>query len=406
VKRAEALLFYCLDARRPLTRLHLCDLFWPGKGKEARDLLSDTIWRLRNDLRAVGATRGFQDCLICTRETVAFDFHCAYSYDVEAFEHFACAVTDETPLSELERAVDLYRGKFLETFHVSSADADFDDWVSTRQHVLESHYHTLLQLLSTRHMARGDCSAAILYLDRLLVDNPEEQVVYGLLMVCYAVTGQSTLVQKTYQQYVQMGEDTFGMAPDAVMVRLYHTVQRGQLSTLQTQDLITSVIQANQQTMDPQLRSTFLAVLKGVAVKKAPVQSVAYRRVLRRAQEQAAQHGCTLVGTPHLFLALCADHGTSMRSIQANGLVSLDEVMQTIRFVLGENMAGSQAPTQYTLELQHILQVARDLAEQAGAEAVNVPHLWSALLQGKPEWLEKVLEHHDVSTSEILTAIG
>jgi ATP-dependent Clp protease ATP-binding subunit ClpA len=95
-----------------------------------------------------------------------------------------------------------------------------------------------------------------------------------------------------------------------------------------------------------------------------------------------------------------------MRSIHANGLVSLDEVMQTIRFVLGENMAGSQAPTQYTLELQHILQVARDLAEQAGAEAVNVPHLWSALLQGKPEWLEKVLEHHDVSTSEILTAIG
>lgn len=65
-------------------------------------------------------------------------------------------------------------------------------------------------------------------------------------------------------------------------------------------------------------------------------------------------------------------------------------------------MTGSRAPTEYTLPLQHVLQVAADLAGAARADTIDVPHLWMALLQEEHGILAQVLAEYGVNRLEVL----
>ena len=286
------------------------------------------------------------------------------------------------------------------------ADEDFYSWVNDRQAALDKLYCKLLQILSTQRMADGDCPAAIYHLERLLKYDPEEQAVYGLLMVCYAVTGQIGLAEKTYQQYVRMSKESFGVEPDPIMERLRQIVQQRQLSNLPVSELITSVIQANQNTRDLQLKAAFLAVLKATKAKIAPPKSVGYQRVLQHAQEEAMTNGFSLVGTPHLFLALSAEDNASAQQIFSSMSPCLDDVVRAMRFVLGKGSDSGQDPMGYTLELQNILQIACDLAEDSDADSVDLPHLWLALLSRERELLGQVLKQYNVNRAGLLERIG
>lgn len=73
--------------------------------------------------------QSFEDALIITRQTVAFNRDSDYWLDVEVFES---ALAQDDPASEkpgpLREAVELYRGEFLEGFSVRRALA-FEEWV-------------------------------------------------------------------------------------------------------------------------------------------------------------------------------------------------------------------------------------------------------------------------------------
>jgi DNA-binding SARP family transcriptional activator len=414
VKRAEALLYYCLSARRSghrrFTRRHLCDLFWPDEEDEqhARQRLNDTLWRLRRDLqKAAGATKDAPPCLLSTPETVEFNLQCAYDYDVEEFERLVDTATGETALQTLERAGALYRGGFLETFDSLSFGADFELWLSERQATLASHYHKLLHLLSIQYMARGDWSAAIEHLHRLQAATPEEQAGYGLLMISHAVTGQIAQAERAYRQYVEMANTVLHRPPNTAMERLHKIIQDRQFTPQHALQLVDNALRAPRKTMEAPLQEALLVLLKAFKAKELPAPSPGYHRVWQRAKEEARRHGCSLIGLPHLFLALCADSDDAVEAIRDSiHPMNLDDVVQGLHFVLGEEApASAQDPTACTLELRHVCQVARDFAEDAEAEAIDVRHLWVALLKEEYGVLGQVLERYGINRSRLLEEI-
>jgi ATP-dependent Clp protease ATP-binding subunit ClpA len=109
---------------------------------------------------------------------------------------------------------------------------------------------------------------------------------------------------------------------------------------------------------------------------------------------------------PHLFLALCADSDDSVEAIRDSiHPMNLDDVVQGLHFVLGEAPASAQDPTACTLELRHVCQVACDFADDAEAEAIDLRHLWVALLKEEYGVLGQVLERYGINRSRLLEEI-
>jgi len=368
-KKAEALLAYCLlyspAPQRVLTRRHLCDMFWPKETEEvrARKHLSDTLWLLKRDLQQAGADESQCACLRGTRDNVAFNATCDYVCDVEAFTRLVLAMTDETSLETLEWAYGLYRGPFLEVCDIPDVHPEFETWVSERQGILAAHYQQLLHHLSIRYMARGAWPLALHSLKRLQRATPEDHAVYSLLMINYAVTGQITQAEQIYRQYVEVMNAAGHLPPDPAVAKLHQLIGTHPFVPQQAQPLVEETLRTQRAHMDAPLKETLSALWKALALAEAPSPSAAYTKVWRGAQTIAKRHGCSIVGTPHVFLALCTTEYDTTEDAQtledlreALHPRALDEIVQACQWVLGEATLDDMTRPLSTLELQRVLQ--------------------------------------------------
>jgi hypothetical protein len=296
----------------------------------------------------------------------------------------------------------------LEAFNLKNANEIFDNWVASRRSMLQSRYIELLRILSIRYMSYNDHKNAVIYLECLLTEDIEDLAVYGLLMVCYAVLDQISLVEKIYQHYVDVMATSFDMLPDDLMKELREVIRQGQLSNYQAKDLISKTSQEDQNTIDPQLKNAFLNILKATGVTKSPTKSSAYIRVLHQAQEEAVSHGINIVGTPHLFLALCAEDDPYRHQIQSRMKINFDEIVQAIHYVLNQDSKSSLVlthPLDHTLEMKNTLKMARDEADQGGATSIDLPHLWLALLMTTPGLLVQIFERYGFNREDLLEIV-
>ena len=126
-KKSLALLAYLAVTGRAHSREALAGLLW-GRSPEANARAS--LRKVLADLRPKVPSH-----LAVTRHEIAFDQESPYWLDVEAFDRQAVKAIRrrDGPLSDkdvaaLAKAVDLYRGDFLEGFYVHQAPA-FEEWV-------------------------------------------------------------------------------------------------------------------------------------------------------------------------------------------------------------------------------------------------------------------------------------
>ncbi|RMF27061.1 MAG: hypothetical protein D6759_18385, partial [Chloroflexi bacterium] len=196
--KAQALLCYLAVTGRPHFRPALAGLLWSEK-PEAKALMS-----LRQALTTL--RRHFAPHLIITRQTVAFNREAPYWLDVEAFEelvsprgagapswavirwdHRGWEPGGEHPrlsparLSALRKAMDLYRGDFLEGFHVRGAPA-FEEWLVLERERLQAQARLALHALAAHYVSQGEYTAALHYTTRLLALDPWREEVHRQMM--------------------------------------------------------------------------------------------------------------------------------------------------------------------------------------------------------------------------------
>lgn len=141
---------------RGWTRDRLVGLLWPeASDGQARHLLSDSLYVIRQALDGDGVSAS-GDVLRLNAEAVWTD--------AVAFER---AIKE----GQLQEAVELYRGPFLDGFHVGDA-LELERWVETERSRLAGLYSTALETLAQQAEDAGEHATAVEWWRRLAAHDP------------------------------------------------------------------------------------------------------------------------------------------------------------------------------------------------------------------------------------------
>ncbi|HUF50383.1 MAG TPA: BTAD domain-containing putative transcriptional regulator [Longimicrobiales bacterium] len=151
-RRRLALLALLAANRRGMSRDKLIGYLWEEADTDrARRVLSEAIYVIRKSLG--------EDAVLTVGDEVRLNQVVVWS-DVGAF-------LDALDAAQLQDAVALYRGPFLDGFFISEA-LEFDQWAERERDRLARAYARALQDIATRDEAAGDFRSAVVWWRRLV----------------------------------------------------------------------------------------------------------------------------------------------------------------------------------------------------------------------------------------------
>ncbi|MEZ4735668.1 MAG: BTAD domain-containing putative transcriptional regulator [Caldilineaceae bacterium] len=217
-RKAEALFFYLVVTGRAHRRSALAALLWPDVAEQrAKKNLRDLLPSLR---RLVG------EHLIITRDTIAFNQAAPYWVDVDVLQTNLKHVTTATSIEAIRTATNLYRGEFLEGFHVREAPL-FEEWLLVERAYLRELQMQGLHTLADRYMAAQDYRAALVVTQRLLAIEPWHEQAHRQQMLCLAYSGRTNEALAQYVACRQLLADELGLEPMAETTLLYEQIRGG-----------------------------------------------------------------------------------------------------------------------------------------------------------------------------------
>ena len=190
--KARALLAFLVVTNRPQPRPVLAELLWGDKPDDVAN--ANLRMALSNLRKLVGP------CLDITRSDVAIVKGCRYDVDVQQFQTRLNQVdlaTLESNCTQLEEAMALYRGDFLEGLAVRDASS-FEEWALRQRERYRQMAMQALYRLSMIHTDRGSYALAIDYTTRLLELEPWQEEGHRQMMLLLAVTGQRSAALAQY----------------------------------------------------------------------------------------------------------------------------------------------------------------------------------------------------------------
>jgi DNA-binding SARP family transcriptional activator len=211
--KAQALFYYLSVTGRMHPRSTLIDLFWAKMSEtNGKNNLRVTLSYLRKKLG---------NYLTIDRNTVSFNQEMPYWLDVTALKTHLRATPKNIDI--LEEAVSLYRGPFLEGFHLSR-ETDFEEWVLTERRNLHNTIVDALHTLTVLHKNRGSYEAGIGYANQLLsLENWREET-HRLLMILLASSGQRTAAVEQYRTCQQILDERYGISPSPETDEVYQDI--------------------------------------------------------------------------------------------------------------------------------------------------------------------------------------
>ena len=157
--KVRALLAYlAVESENPHRRERLAGLLWPDyPERSARTNLRGALANLR---QAIGDRHATPPFLHITRQTIQFNRASEAWVEVRAFSDL---VESQAPsgdaIEQLEEAVELYEGTFLEGFSLPDIPA-FEEWALVERERLERLFRDALLHLAAAHEERGEHEAA------------------------------------------------------------------------------------------------------------------------------------------------------------------------------------------------------------------------------------------------------
>ncbi|HET7038056.1 MAG TPA: BTAD domain-containing putative transcriptional regulator [Thermomicrobiaceae bacterium] len=222
--KVRALLAYlAVESDRPHTRAALTGLLWPELPDEhALRNLSQALIRLREGLGV--SPGGDDDPLQVTRQAVQWR-GVAAEVDVAAFTRLASG----HELSDLERAVALYRGAFLAGFALPDCEA-FEEWLLVTREGLQEQMLAALQALAEHHLAAGHAVDAAEAARRQLALDPWREAGHRQLMRALAAAGDRAGALAAYAHCREVLRAELDAAPDEETRRLAAQIETGELA--------------------------------------------------------------------------------------------------------------------------------------------------------------------------------
>jgi predicted ATPase/DNA-binding SARP family transcriptional activator len=241
-RKGLAMLAYLAVTRQPYSRDYLAALFWPEYDQ------SGARANFRRDLSRLKSELG-EHILDIRQDQVGLNPNLDLSIDVAEFQ----ATTGQPRLhghslnetgtdmcteciSALQKAVDLYRGNFMEGFSLPDSPA-YDEWQFFQSDSLRQKLTEALQHLVNWHSARQDYPQAIAFCRNWLAQEPFHEPAHRGLMQLYAIDGQYAAALRQYQECARLLRDELGVDPEAETSELFETIRRRKLQTAASEQI-------------------------------------------------------------------------------------------------------------------------------------------------------------------------
>ncbi len=230
-RKALALLVYLaveggMHARQRLTRL-----FWPESDMaHGRTALRNTLLHLRHAL-GEDTQPDHGSHLMITRDSIGLNVASGINLDLHTLQAAWTlihalpsreAVQGEvrrTLISQLQHAVDVYRGGFLEEFTLRDT-VDFDNWVGLQRSYWYSRIGQVFEWLSQMQSEEGAIEQALATVDHWLSLDPLNEDIYLRLMQLHFSTGNRAAALKAYETCLAILMTELHAKPSPKMVAL------------------------------------------------------------------------------------------------------------------------------------------------------------------------------------------
>jgi DNA-binding SARP family transcriptional activator/predicted ATPase len=230
--KVRALLVYlALSPDRPHRREALAGLLWPEfPERSARANLRNALANLRNVL-GERARSGDYDAsppfLQCTRQTIQFNGHGDYWLDADAFEGLLARAPPVC--EELEQAVSLVRGLFLEGFTLADA-APFEEWLLLRREYFCRQMVEALHSLTTIYEDQSAYEQALAHARRWVELEPWQEEGQRRLMCLLARSGHRSEALARYEVLCHSLQEALGAEPSAETKAVAEAILSGELT--------------------------------------------------------------------------------------------------------------------------------------------------------------------------------
>lgn len=234
-KEFALLAYLAVEPESAHRRESLGELLWPEMGEsEFRNNLRVTLSRLKNTL-----IQGGVDPLAIQRQTVQFRLLPQFEIDTQRFQqligeidghHHAELMSCVDCIPKILAAVDLYKGEFLQGFHVDDSYR-FEDWVRFQQEYFRRSAIELLIALEDIYLLQEDVRGAMDATRRRLVLDPFQEDAHRQLMRLMVRNGESHAALVQYETCRHQLEKGLDVPPNEETIELYRQIRNGEISS-------------------------------------------------------------------------------------------------------------------------------------------------------------------------------
>ncbi len=219
-RKATALLIYLGVTQHIHSRETLATLLWPDV-EQAR-----AYTYLRVVLLELNRSLG-REWLEVDREMVGIRHDARVWLDFNAFHDLVSGA--QAPVAQLEQAVQLYQGDFLEGFTLPDSP-DFDEWQYFQRESARRELSEGLKQLVQTYTQRAEYPKAISHAKRWLALDFLNEAAHRELMQLYSWSGQRSAALRQHEECAAYLERELGIQPEAETEALFQAIQDDALS--------------------------------------------------------------------------------------------------------------------------------------------------------------------------------
>jgi DNA-binding SARP family transcriptional activator len=231
-EKVRALFAYlAIESSHPHHRDHLAALLWSDQCESnARSNLRKALSTLRHLL---GDSTVDSPLFLTTRNTIQFNPMSDRTFDVAILNQLlnrhsqysdSDAELDPECVSDLEQAVALYRGAFLDRIQLPDSEA-FEEWVMVNRQRFHEFVVNACAALVTHYEHQHNYQKAQHYVQRQLQLEPWNESAHRCLMRILALCGRRTAALKQYDRCCQILEQELATEPELATIALWEAIR-------------------------------------------------------------------------------------------------------------------------------------------------------------------------------------
>ncbi len=233
--KVRALLAYlAADTKRTHPRDSLAGLLWPDWPQ--RSAMSNLRYALADLRKNIRDPQADPPILLISRESIGLNPEGDCWVDVVEFEKLALSIQQpalsnlrnegraQSEINNLQSAINLYRGEFLEGFALNDSPA-FEEWILAKREYYKRQALKAVHTLAETHQQRGEYEQALAYARRQLELEPWQEEAHRQVMRLLALGGQRSAALAQYETCQRLLAKELGVKPSAETTRLYEAIR-------------------------------------------------------------------------------------------------------------------------------------------------------------------------------------